>query len=281
MVREVQTFRSRKTVIFLVIAALIVTLYAKSKWDHRYWIPIKTMGSGVARGSINSMEPVELKVYRIGSRYIRETTYEHLVFKIPRAYLLETDDLAGGNQNGVTLYVAWPSGEPMHLAYRRDPRKYPRGKWFNDYFIQVGDGNGGFGYKRIDYRQDMFSFGVKPHKYGLFKSNSTMGYTREYFDSNDPNKANVIISCSVDGLGCSIGFDYQAFNSRIFISEDRLPEWKEYLQQSKSILDKYLVAHNPPTRHFSPDKDGFNLSPSAEWTQDNLNNDNIIEAAKW
>lgn len=107
---------------FVLIAwAYVARVQYKERTKH--WVFTKCFWGAAAPGTVTSMRPVALTVWRLDGYCKGEATNERLLFQIPAAYLYTKDDLDGGSQYEILLSVAWPSGEPYNLAYAKDRLK--------------------------------------------------------------------------------------------------------------------------------------------------------------
>ena len=156
------TISARKLALAILLIAVFFAVSAgwrahlKHVEETKYWVYPKALWGGVAPGKITSMQRIQLRVYRMKEAIEGETTYERLDFQVPAAYLYEKDDLAGGDQDEISLSVSWPSGQPWSFEYLRkkahgelpygktfstDPMKNARVKsgeeWRNNYHVSV------------------------------------------------------------------------------------------------------------------------------------------------
>jgi hypothetical protein len=296
--------------------------YSEYRADRRDWVYVKQLYFGGSRGGgwTRSMKPIHLQVYRVRLSWEPETTYERLDFAIPEAYLAAKSNLSGGSQDAVQLYIHWPSGGPLAFRPRQkapvgfvkqpDPKQsfnysYPT----DEYFAEVWGASSSVGWVhpkgvnadfREQYLENIIGQGKVIGKHcGYFAidnpygptggptfeiDNPYVGLTAEvYVDSLDPKKWNRTIECGPNMGVCKLSSIYQQFALVISFSPLRICDAHHIEDRVKGILDKYLVAHRPPTRLFEQpseknQREGF--SEWREWTAANLNNTNIREAAQ-
>lgn len=106
--------------------------------ERKHWVKLKGFSGAVKQGSIKSMKPLNLSVWRFRSDKQPETTHERLEFAIPAAYMIDRANLAGGRQKEIYLYVHWPTGDPD--GFHKDIERYNRHSagWPQEkYFIQL------------------------------------------------------------------------------------------------------------------------------------------------
>lgn len=279
--------------------------------EQKHWIKLKGFSGAVPRGSITSMEPVNLSVWRFRSDTMPETTYERLEFAIPAAYMSEKANLAGGPQKSIFLDVHWPTGEPDGFhndleTYNRHSAGWPIEKfkveltswgipvinlptkrrsdllnallWTNDpLHTQPNPARGKYcGWHAFDE--------IHTGTNTLELENSKSGVTSElYFDSIDPEKWQRDIKCGPNMRVCTLRTHYQRFSLAISFSPLNICKARDFEAQTKAMLDRFLVAHHPPTRMWSNKREPrqkVDYENSNEWTRQNLNNANIREEAK-
>ena len=292
---------------FLAIASL--TACGGEEVDKEHWVHLKGFKGAVARGSVKSMEPVQLSVWRYRSDKVPETTYEHLEFAIPAAYLHWKDDLAGGKQKKIVMSVHWPSGDPHGFHENLEPYNQHSAGWpIEKYFLELKSSGSPIINKSAEERarlmraflwQDSDRRTPNPYtgNYCGWESfdeinkgantlehwNSKSGVTSElYFDSSDPEKWQRRIVCGPDMRVCHLHTDYQRFALEISFSPLNICKADDFEKQARGLLDKFLIAHHPPTRMWSPDEPGQRrpYENSNEWTRSNLNNPDIRKAAE-
>lgn len=100
-----------------------------------------------------------------------------------------------------------------------------------------------------------------------------------YFDTINPVEWRRTIECGPDTYSfCRLSTRYQQFGLTISFSPRNICNWREIEDSAKQLLDRLLVAHNPPTRRWSdPEQRG---GQEVEWTNANLNNPNIERDAR-
>lgn len=292
-----------------VLAMGVGAKYAYDRHEERkHWVRLKGFSGAVERGSIKSMKPVQLSVWRFRSEKLPETTYERLEFAIPAAYMIDKANLSGGRQKAIYLYVHWPTGDPdgFHKdleQYNRYSAGWPREK----YFIELKSLGAPVVNLPVQDQQNLFRAILhvgqkKPNPYkGKYcgwhafdnvnggsntfeQKNKKSGVTSEiYFDSLDQNKWSRRISCGSNMRICRLDTHYQRFPLAIRFSPLNICRAQEFEAQTKAMLDQFLTAHHPPTRMWSNRKEPGHVifyENSNEWTRRNLNNASIREAAQ-
>jgi hypothetical protein len=328
----------RWVAVVLVISTLAVSicaLGARAKYNERtkHWIFPRCLWGAVSPGTVTTMKPVKLTLWRLRDVCDAETTYENLRFSIPSAYLWTKDDLAGGDQDEILLRVAWPTGEPESIVYARDKRKPNQGlsrtydylnlkevslrnaeEWSRKYFISIVGRNsvpGGhdpvaYGTNRTFYSSDGERasylrsvlngltplggnrFGLyayddpKMGKRGIESSFPEAGLSAErYVDSTKADMWTRTIDCGrVAGETCDLTFNFQGFSVTVSFGALNIADWRKIEAQAKTLLTKYLIGHQPPSRNFDRDPKCPRNSicreePYDAWTSANLNNANI------
>lgn len=303
----------------IVVAGLSVVLsgwYVKHRIGRagaeKDWVHLKGFSGAVERGSVKSMDPVRLSVWRYRSDEVPETTYEHLDFAIPAAYMIDRSGLSGGKQEAIYLYVHWPTGDPDGFHKDVEPyNMYSKGWPIEKYILtihsdglpRINETNA----RRAEYLNDLISKGNKREAIpqGIFcgwyafdrkstgnndfeHQNPKVGVKSEiYFDSLDPERWRRWIKCGPDMRVCELETHYQRFRLTIAFSPLNICKADQFERQARGMLDRFLIAHHPPTRMWGAYKDphapafsDFQYDNSNDWTRANLNNHNIREAAK-
>lgn len=303
-----------KSAICLALVGLTICAadYAIGRREERkHWVKLKGFSGAVRPGDIKSMKPVMLSVWRFRSDKRPETTHERLEFAIPAAYMIDRSNLAGGRQQAIYLYVHWPTGEPDGLhknieQYNRHSAGWPQEK----YYVELTSWGTPVVSRPEQARTELLksllytkgSFGSEPNPYRgkycgwesfdeihtgmntLEVKNQKSGITSElYFDTLDPKKWRRRIKCGPNMRVCTLYTDYQRFALAINFSPLNICKARDFEVQTKAMLDRFLIKHHPPTRMWSKKQDPAILVPyenSNEWTQQNLNNANIRQAAR-
>lgn len=273
----------------------------------KHWVKLKGFQGAVKRGSVKSMEPVNLSVWRYRSDEIPETTYEHLEFEIPAAYLHWKDDLSGGKQKEIIMSVHWPTGEPDGFHDNLEVfDRYSLGWPIEKYFMEIRS----WGVPNLNVSDDervrlynslLYTSGKRPNTYkgemcgwhafeqlnrgrNTFEiKNPKVNLTPElFFDSLEPTKWERRIKCGPDLRVCTLYTDFQRFTLAISFSPLNICKADQLEKQARSLLDEFLTKHHPPTRMWNSDTSDkvHPFENSVEWTRENLNNQDIREAAK-
>jgi hypothetical protein len=309
--------KHRTLMITAAVGAVLLGWYTKHRIDRaeieKDWVRLKGFSGAVQRGSVKSMKPVNLSVWRYRSDDMPETTHEHLDFAIPAAYMIDTSNLSGGAQKAIYLYVHWPTGDPSGFHERPEPYNMLSSGWpTEEYFIEIHSDKpliiNDTRQWRIQYFKNLLSIGGKRQaayqgKYcgwhafdrkntgrNIFEyQNPKAGVKSElYFDSINPVEWRRWIYCGPDMRVCHFETHYQRFRIRINFSPLNICKAEQFENQVRGMLDKFLVAHHPPTRMWGPYRDphappwvvSTPYDNSNEWTRANLNNPNIRDAAK-
>lgn len=290
--------------IAMAFAAGASVLFAYNRYEERkHWISLKAFSGGE---NTKSMKPVPMSVWRYRGYGSPETTHERLEFSIPAAYSNDRSDRSGGPQEEIDLAVHWPTGDPASFhadleEYNQDSIGWPIEK----YRIGIKSRNIPIQNLTEKARIELFysmlsrdSARSSPHrgKYcgwesfddwglnSLEKENPKSGVTSElYFDTLDPKKWRRFIKCGPDMRVCHLHTHYQRFSLEVSFSPLNICKAREFEAQTKSLLDRFLIAHRPPTRLWSKRDEPDHIisgQNSLEWTKQNLNNPNIREAAR-
>jgi hypothetical protein len=315
--RKDRSMSRRGLLIVGVFGTVLLGWYAKHSVDRarieRDWIHLKGFSGAVEHGSVKSMKPVKLSVWRYRSDNRPETTYEHLDFAIPAAYMIDKANLSGGAQKSIHLYLHAPTGDPV--AFHKRPEVYDMhsvGWPIQEYILEIGSGGevpliNMTGEQRARLFSNILHIGSgRENPYtGMYCSwysfdeknsgNNTLehqnpkaGITSEiYLDSKIPAEWRRMIECGPDMRVCTLRTSYQRFPLKINFSPLNICKARQFEDQARRLLDSFLVAHHPPTRmwgHYvdphSPSHALDTYSNSDEWTRTNLNNGNIRNAAK-
>lgn len=277
----------RRLLVAAAVGVLLLGWYVAHRFERaeieKHWVHLKGFAGAVERGQVKSMKPVRMSVWRYRSDERPETTYEHLEFAIPAAYMIDKANLSGGAQKAIYLYVHAPTGEPSALHEPTEVYDMHSVGWpIDEYFVEIsssGYHSESGGLRKIplinlteEERTQLFnntlrtgsdrenpytgmycgwhSFDDKNSANNTFEhKNPKAGIASEiYLDSRSPAQWRREIECGPDLRLCTLRTEYQRFPVEIRFSPLNICKARQFEDQVQGLLDRFLTAHHPPTR---------------------------------